>query len=58
MQWTQEIVKAEMDYRQHVARNGVTVEHLRAARRAHPSMWKRLRWHSDIPTPMWAYSHL
>jgi hypothetical protein len=46
MQWTPEIVKAEMDYRQHVARNGVTVEHLRAARRAHPSLWKRLRWHN------------
>ena len=46
MQWTQELVKAEMDYRQHVALRGAELEHVRAARRAHPSMWKRLRWHN------------
>ena len=46
MQWTTEIVKAEMDSRQRAAQHGVRLEHLRAARRAHPSMWKRLRWHN------------
>jgi len=46
MQWTTELVKAEMDYRQHAARHGVALEHLRAARRAHPSLWKRLRLHN------------
>jgi hypothetical protein len=45
-QWTPEMVKAEMDYRQHAARSGAALEHLRAARRAHPSVWKRLRWHN------------
>jgi hypothetical protein len=40
------MVKAEMDYRQQEARHGVALEHLRAARRSHPSVWKRLRWHN------------
>jgi hypothetical protein len=46
MQYSPEIVKAEMDYRQHIALQGAELEHVRAARRAHPSMWKRLRWHN------------
>lgn len=46
MQFTPEMVKAEMDYRLSAARSGVALEHVRAARRAHPSRWKRLRWHN------------
>jgi hypothetical protein len=46
MQWTQEYIKAEMDYRQNAARHGAALEHLRAARRAHPPLWKRLRLHN------------
>lgn len=47
MQWSPEMVKAEMDYRQRAARKGAELEHLRAARQAHPSMWHRLRSRHD-----------
>jgi len=43
MMWTPETVKAEMDYRQQAAPHGETLEHVRAAREAHPSFWRRLR---------------
>jgi hypothetical protein len=42
MQWTPEVVKAEMDYRLRTVRHGVTAEHLRAARRAHKPLWHRI----------------
>jgi hypothetical protein len=47
MQWTPEVVQAEIDYRQQTARKGVELEHLRAAQKRHRSVWRRLRWHHD-----------
>jgi hypothetical protein len=45
--YAQEFVKAEIDYRRQAARKGRDAENLRAARAAHPSMWRRLRSRSD-----------
>jgi hypothetical protein len=41
--WTPETVQAEIDYRRRAARQGVDLENMRAARAAHPSLWRRLR---------------
>ncbi|HWM05697.1 MAG TPA: hypothetical protein VNP92_25435 [Actinophytocola sp.] len=47
MNWTPEVVRAEMDYRVERAlgdvRRGTTLEHLRAARTSNPTWWRRVR---------------
>jgi hypothetical protein len=48
MNWTPEVVRAEMDYRVERAlgsdlRNGTTLAQLQAARASHPSWWRRMR---------------
>ncbi|HEV2778582.1 MAG TPA: hypothetical protein VGX25_04205 [Actinophytocola sp.] len=43
MQWTPELVKAEMDYRLQEARHGITVRAVRAGRRTAPGWVRRLR---------------
>lgn len=47
MNWTPEIVRAEMDYRVERAlgdvRRGTTLEHLRSVRAGRPSWWRRMR---------------
>ena len=45
--YAQEYVKAEIDYRRQAARKGRDAENLRAARAAHPSVWRRLRSRRD-----------
>lgn len=56
MNWAPEVVQAEMEYRIERALgttyDGTTFEHLRAARRAHRSWWRRHRdqhSHHDEP---------
>jgi hypothetical protein len=47
MNWAPEALRAEMDYRVERAlgdpRDGTTLEHLREAKRSHPSWWQRHR---------------
>jgi hypothetical protein len=43
MQYAPEFVQAEIDYRRQAARKGRDAENFRAARQAHPSVWRRLR---------------
>ncbi|MFL6142428.1 MAG: hypothetical protein ACJ72N_11260 [Labedaea sp.] len=42
MQWTPELVSAEMEYRRRSARLELVAETLRAARKTHPARWRRL----------------
>jgi hypothetical protein len=45
MNWAPEILRAEMDYRveRAIGDPRTTLEHRRAAQRAHPSWWRRHR---------------
>jgi hypothetical protein len=47
MNVTPEIVRAEMDYRIERALGGTELEHVREARRAHHSWFRRLREHRE-----------
>lgn len=55
MNWTPEVLRAEMDYRAERARGDsrTTIEHLRAAQQTHRSWWRRHRanhaTHHDEP---------
>jgi hypothetical protein len=45
MQWTPELVRAEMEYRRRSAQSEIVAQTLRAARKGHPSRWRRLLSH-------------
>ena len=54
MNWTPEVLRAEMDYRAEraIGDPGTTLEHLRGARQAHQSWWRRHRAnHSETRSP-------
>lgn len=52
MNWTPEVVRVEMAYRVERAlgdaHSGTTLAQVRAARRQHPSWWRRLRVHHSV----------
>jgi hypothetical protein len=49
MNVTPEMVRAEIDYRMEQALTGSDLEHVREARRLHPSWWQRVFGHDEDP---------
>jgi hypothetical protein len=47
MEWTPEVVQAEVDRRHAEARHSALVRQLRESRGPRPSWWRRLRSHED-----------
>jgi hypothetical protein len=47
MEWTPEVVRAEVDRRHEQARHSALVRQLRESRGPRPAWWRRLRSHSE-----------